>query len=52
MKIKCKKFIQRARTPTQGTSWSAAFDLISVEDKMIGPCSSVPKRADVGFQIP
>ena len=51
MKIKCKKFSQRARTPTQGTSGLVGFDLSSVEDKMIDPCSSVLIRTDVGFQI-
>ena len=51
MKIISKRFSQKARTPTQETSGLVGFDLFSVEDKMIDPCSSVPIRTNVGFQI-
>ena len=52
MKIKFKKFSQRARTPTQGTSGSVGFDLYSAEEKVVSPCSSVLIQTDIGFKIP
>ena len=52
MKIKFKKFSQTARTPTQGTSSPAGFELFSIGERVVSPCSSVPIQADIGFKIP
>ena len=52
MKIKFKKFSQRARAPTQGTKGSAGYDLHFVEERLVSPCSSVLVQTDVGLKIP
>ena len=51
MKIKFKKFSQRARTSTQGTSGSAGFVVYSAEERIFSPCSSVLIQTDIGFKI-
>ena len=51
MKIRIKKSSQRSKTPTQGTSGSAGFDLFSAEEKTVPPRSSTLIRTDGGFQI-
>ena len=48
MKIKLKKFSQRARTPKQRTSGSSGFDLDSTKQRVVSPCSSVPIPTDIG----
>ena len=51
MKIKFKKFSQTARTPTQGTSGPAGFELFSIGERVVSPWSSVPIQTDISFKI-
>ena len=52
MKVKFKMFSCTARNPTQGTIGSAGYDLFSVEEKVVLPCSSTLIQTDFGFKTP
>lgn len=49
MKIKLQRFSQRIKTPTQGTSGPAGFDLYLTEKRVVLHCSSVPIPIDIDF---
>ena len=52
MKINFVKFSSAVTAPTQGTDYSAGFDLYCVEDLLIPPTTVKLVRTDIGFKIP
>ena len=52
MKIDFVKFSPASIAPTQGTDYSAGFELYCVEDMLIPPTSVKLIRIDIGFKIP
>ena len=52
MRVKFKKFSQRARVTTQAYITSAGFDLYSAETRLIPPCSYAAIENEVGVAIP
>ena len=51
MKVTFKKFSNNASSPTQGTKDSADYDLYSVKEKLLCPCSSVLLQTYVWSKI-
>ena len=51
MKVTFKKFSNNASSPTQGTKDSADYDLYSVKEKLLCPCSSLLLQTYVWSKI-